>query len=133
MSVSFSNFDYYLKLIILSLKNSGKLEGERLKPSYKDLLENPLLNYSGVFQHLDLYVTTQIFANNQALCIPVKTSYKYIDKQPWIWEEWLTLPLKISDLPRNAMLSITAWDIESPQRGDVPVCGGTLSLFDKYG
>lgn len=43
------------------------------------------------------------------------------------------MPLKISDLPRNAQLAITAWDIESPQRGDVPVCGCTISLFDKYG
>lgn len=112
---------------------SGKLEGERTKPNYKQLLENPILNYSGALQHLDLYVTAQIFANNQALCMPVKTSYKHIEKQPWLWEEWLTLPLKISDLPRNSQLAITAWDIESPQSGDVPVCGACLSLFDKYG
>ncbi|CAF0722147.1 unnamed protein product [Brachionus calyciflorus] len=111
----------------------GKLEGERKKPSYKSILENPILNYSGAFQHLDVYVTTQIFANNQELCMPVKTSYKHIEKEPWIWDEWLTLPLRISDLPRNALLVITVWDIESPQSGDVPLCGCTISLFDKYG
>lgn len=65
--------------------------------------------------------------------MPVKTSYKYIEKEPWIWNEWLTLPLRISDLPRNALLVITVWDIESPKSGDVPVCGSTLSLFDRYG
>jgi phosphatidylinositol 3-kinase len=65
--------------------------------------------------------------------MPVKTSYKHIEKQPRLWDEWLTLPLRINDLPRNAQLAITAWDIESIQRGDVPVCGATISLFDKYG
>ena len=84
-------------------------------------------------QHNDLYVTTQIYANNQSVCMPVKTSYRYIEKQPWQWDEWLTLPLKISDLPRNSQLAITVWDIETPQRDDVPVCGATISLFDKYG
>jgi hypothetical protein len=50
-----------------------------------------------------------------------------------VWDEWLTLPLKINDLPRNTQLALTAWDIESPQRGDIPVCGATISLFDKFG
>ena len=67
------------------------------------------------------------------MCIPVKTSYKHIEKQPWLWDEWITLPLKISDLRRNAQLAITAWYIESSQGGDVPVCGANISLFDKYG
>lgn len=78
-------------------------------------------------------MTTQIYANGQSVCMPVKTSYRYIEKQPWQWDEWLTLPLKISDLPRNSQLAITAWDVETPQRDDVPVCGATISLFDKYG
>lgn len=112
---------------------SGKLEGERARPSYKNLLDNPTLKYSGVLQHLDLYTTVQIFANSQPLCMPIKTSYRYIEAKPWLWDEWLTMPLKVSDLPRNAQLAITVWDIESPQRGDVPVCGATLSMFDKYG
>ncbi len=112
---------------------SCKLEGERVKPNYKEILENPVLSYSGVFQHFDLYVTMEIFANNQPLSMPIRTSYKYIEKQPWIWDEWLTLPLRIRDLPRNSQLAITVWDIESPQRGDIPVCGSTISLFDRYG
>ena len=65
--------------------------------------------------------------------MPIRTSYKYIEKQPWHWDEWLTMPLRIKDLPRNSQLAITVWDIESPQQGDVPVCGATISLFDKYG
>ena len=113
--------------------SSGRLEGERQKPSYKELLENPALNYSGIYQHNDLYVTLQIFANNQPLCMTIRTSYKYIEKPPWNWDEWLTMPLRIKDLPRNSQLAITVWDIESPQRGDVPVCGSTISLFDKHG
>ena len=120
-------------ILINFLNHSGKLEGERKRPSYKHILENPVLAYSGAYQHLDLYVTTQVFANNQELCMPVKTSYKHIDKEPWLWDEWLTLPLRFKDLPRNALLVITVWDIESAQSGDVPVCGCTISLFDKHG
>ncbi len=86
-----------------------------------------------MFQHHDLYVTLQIFANNQPLCMPIRTSYKYIEKPPWSWEEWITLPLRIKDLTRNSQLAITVWDIESPQQGDVPVCGATISLFDRNG
>ncbi len=65
--------------------------------------------------------------------MPIRTSYKFIERIPWSWDEWLTMPLRIKDLPRNSQLAVTVWDIESPQQGDVPVCGATISLFDRYG
>ena len=61
---------------------SGVLDGVREKPNYKDLVSNPVLRYSGVFEHNDLYVTCHIYSDGQELCMPIKTSYKYIDK-PW--------------------------------------------------
>lgn len=48
------------------------------------------------------------------------------------WDEYLTLPLRISDLPRNALLAITVWDLNTPDQ-DIPVAGSTISLFDRYG
>ena len=130
------------------------MEGVREKPTYKELLNKPLLNFSGAMQHMDLYMTAQIFADGEPLCMPVKTSYKSMEPPPlpqhsqqqqhqhqhqqqratpWVWDEWLTMPLKISDLPRNSLLALTAWDVESPQDGDVAVCGATIALFDKHG
>ena len=48
------------------------------------------------------------------------------------WNEWLTLPVKFSDLPRHAQLTLTVWDIYGP-RGVRPVGGTTISVFSKYG
>jgi phosphatidylinositol 3-kinase len=110
---------------------SCTLEGIREKPNYKDVIAKPILRYSGVFEHSDLYVTCQIYANNQELCMPIKTSYKFIEKQ-YCWDEWLTLPLRISDLPKNSLLTITAWDLYTSDQ-DIPVAGSTIPLFDKYG
>ena len=48
------------------------------------------------------------------------------------WNEWLTLPVKYSDLPRNAQLALTIWDIYGTSTA-VPVGGTTVSLFGKHG
>ena len=48
------------------------------------------------------------------------------------WNEWLTLPIKYSDLPRNAQLALTVWDIYG-SRDAVPVGGTTVSVFGKKG
>jgi hypothetical protein len=46
------------------------------------------------------------------------------------WNEWLNFPLKISDLPRDAILGITIWDSYGP--GKSKVVGGTaFSIFGK--
>lgn len=48
------------------------------------------------------------------------------------WNEWLKLPIKYPDLPRNAQLAFTIWDIYGPRKA-VPVGGTTVSLYGKYG
>ena len=40
--------------------------------------------------------------------------------------------MRISDLPRNSLLAITVWDLNTPDQ-DIPVAGSTISLFDRYG
>jgi len=40
--------------------------------------------------------------------------------------------LKYSDLPRDALLALTIWDVYGP-RDSTPVGGTTISLFGKYG
>ncbi|XP_055931311.1 phosphatidylinositol 3-kinase catalytic subunit type 3-like [Argiope bruennichi] len=111
----------------------GTLEGQPPKPSYKALIENPMLKFSGLCQDKcsDLYVTCEVFADNQPLAFPVQTSYKAFTTR-WNWNEWLTLPVKFCELPRNALLALTVWDILEPNVS-VAVGGATVSIFGKYG
>ena len=48
------------------------------------------------------------------------------------WDEWLTFPLKYSDLPRQAILALSIHEILSPTQ--VRIIGSTtISLFDPDG
>ncbi|KAJ6663045.1 hypothetical protein lerEdw1_010866 [Lerista edwardsae] len=111
----------------------GSLEGKREQRSYKAVLENPMLRFSGLYQETcsDLYVTCQVFAEGKPLALPVRTSYKAFSTR-WNWNEWLKLPVKYPDLPRNAQVALTIWDVYGPGKA-VPVGGTTVSLFGKYG
>lgn len=109
----------------------GTLEGKRRKPSYHELINDPLLKFSGMSQEgcSDLFVTCQIYASGESLTLPVQTSYKAFSTR-WNWNEWLTLPVKFSDLPRNAVLALTVWDVYGPRK-NIPIGGTTVSIFGK--
>ncbi|KAK7077877.1 Phosphatidylinositol 3-kinase catalytic subunit type 3 [Halocaridina rubra] len=111
----------------------GTLDGKREKPNYKALLDDPLLKYSGLYQSgcSDLYVVCQVYADGRELTLPVRTSYKPFSAR-WNWNEWLTLPLRFSDLPRNSVLALTIYDTYGPRR-EQPIGGTTISFFGKYG
>lgn len=111
----------------------GTLEGKREKPSFHALVDDPMLKFSGLYQEgcSDLYVSCQVYADNIPLALPVRTAYKAFSTR-WSWNEWLTLPVKYSDLPRNAILALTVWDCYGPRKA-VAVGGTTLSLFGKHG
>nr|QWQ57297.1 phosphatidylinositol 3-kinase catalytic subunit type 3 [Macrobrachium nipponense] len=111
----------------------GTLDGKREKPNYKSLLEDPMLKYSGLYQPgcSDLYVSCQVYSDGRELTLPVRTSYKSFSAR-WNWNEWLTLPLRFSDLPRNAVLALTIYDTYGPRRNE-PIGGTTISFFGKHG
>jgi phosphatidylinositol 3-kinase len=46
------------------------------------------------------------------------------------WNEWITLPVRYCDLPLNAQVTFTVWDIAGP-RTPTPVGGSTFRLFGK--
>lgn len=48
------------------------------------------------------------------------------------WNEWVTLPVQFSDLPRTAQLALTVYDCVGTNKV-APVGGTTISLFSKYG
>jgi hypothetical protein len=46
------------------------------------------------------------------------------------WNEWITFPVRYCDLPLNAQITFTVWDIAGP-RNATPVGGSTFRLFGK--
>ncbi|XP_061389541.1 phosphatidylinositol 3-kinase catalytic subunit type 3 [Musca vetustissima] len=111
----------------------GTLEGKKRQPDYEKLLEDPILRFSGLYSEEcpSFQVRLQIFNQGRPYCLPVTTSYKAFTKR-WSWNEWVTLPLQFSDLPRTAMLVLTILDCAGA--GQTSVIGGTsISLFGKNG
>eukprot|EP00163_Fabomonas_tropica_P021263 TRINITY_DN3727_c0_g1_i2.p1 TRINITY_DN3727_c0_g1~~TRINITY_DN3727_c0_g1_i2.p1 ORF type:complete len:864 (-),score=149.89 TRINITY_DN3727_c0_g1_i2:265-2856(-) len=110
------------------------LEGDRSRHDVLTLLETPELAFSGLYAgspFSDLYVTCDLYCYGQPVGPSSSTSYHPFAAQPR-WNEWLSLPCKYRDLPLDAQLVITIWDIYGP--GKVMAVGGTsLSLFSKSG
>ncbi|KIY68853.1 atypical PIKK PI3K protein kinase, partial [Cylindrobasidium torrendii FP15055 ss-10] len=109
----------------------NQLEGLRRPYSLTELLDQPDLRFHGVQQPTlsDLYVTCQLVADNKPLTIPFRTSFKAF-KSSYTWNEWITLPIRYCDLPMNAQITFTVWDIAGP-RNAVPVGGSTFRMFGK--
>ncbi|QRV75171.1 atypical/PIKK/PI3K kinase [Ceratobasidium sp. AG-Ba] len=109
----------------------SQLEGTRTPRPFTELLEHPELRFAGVQQNglSDIYVSCQIVADNKPLTIPYRTSFKAF-KNTYTWNEWITFPLKYKDLPLNAQITFTVFDIEGP-RTSAPVGGTTFRMFGK--
>ncbi|TCD67817.1 Phosphatidylinositol (PI) 3-kinase [Steccherinum ochraceum] len=109
----------------------SQLEGTRKPRPFSELLEKPELRFHGVQQpgFSDLYVTCQLVADNKPLTIPFRTSFKSF-KKDYIWNEWITLPIRYCDLPLSSQITFTVWDIAGP-RAAIPVGGSTFRLFGK--
>ncbi|XP_076748532.1 phosphatidylinositol 3-kinase 59F isoform X3 [Xylocopa sonorina] len=79
----------------------------------------------------DLAASLQVWAGGRPLALPVHTAYKHFTSR-WNWNQWVTLPISYSDLPRDAQLCISLYDCAGPGR-QLPVGGTTISLFGKHG
>jgi len=111
----------------------GTLEGKLPRPDYEQVIANPILRFAGRNQsHCpDLVVTVVVMHAGCPLHLPVTTAYKNFS-QRWAWNQWLTLPIKFSDLPVDSILCCTVWDCNGP--GMREAIGGTsISLFGKKG
>ncbi|KAF9070787.1 putative atypical/PIKK/PI3K protein kinase [Rhodocollybia butyracea] len=109
----------------------SQLEGNRKPRTFTEVLENPDLKFHGAQSSTlsDLYVICQLIADNKPLTIPFRTSFKAF-KNAYIWNEWITLPIRYCDLPLSAQITFTVWDIAGP-RSAAPVGGTTFRLFGK--
>ncbi|XP_040567670.1 phosphatidylinositol 3-kinase catalytic subunit type 3 [Lepeophtheirus salmonis] len=111
------------------------MEGTLHGHPYEHLLENPLLKFSGrnSSKTPDLAVEATLGdALGQALHIPVRTAYKAFTRR-WEWNQWMRLPLMISDLPRKAFLFLTVYDSQGECGRKVPIGGTHIPLFDSTG
>ncbi|XP_002005497.2 phosphatidylinositol 3-kinase catalytic subunit type 3 [Drosophila mojavensis] len=111
----------------------GTLEGKKRQPDYEKLLDDPILRFSGLYseEYPSFQVRLQVYNDGHPYCLPVHNSYKAFSKR-WSWNEWVTLPLLFSDLPRGAMLVLTILDCSGA--GQTTVIGGTaISMFGKDG
>lgn len=109
------------------------MEGEREKKSVQELLDDPQLQFSGLYQskYSDLYVTARVYANGKPITLPTQTAYKSFSTR-WNWSEWLLLPIHCKDIPRSAMLALTIYDIYGPRKA-IPVGGTTIPIFGNRG
>ncbi len=107
------------------------LEGSISRSSYEALLEDPALKFSGRNQakYPDLLVEACVVSNGERLHVPIFTSYKHFSRR-WEWNQWLTLPVKYSDLPRDANLCLEVYDCQGPG-GRHCVGATTLNLFGR--
>uniref|UniRef100_A0A182JSA1 Phosphatidylinositol 3-kinase catalytic subunit type 3 n=1 Tax=Anopheles christyi TaxID=43041 RepID=A0A182JSA1_9DIPT len=112
----------------------GTLEGENVGYSYEKLIEQPLLKFSGMYTEKTppLKVKLQIFDNGDPVGLPVSTSHKHFTTR-WSWNEWVTLPLRFTDISRTAVLGLTIYDCAGG-REQLTVVGGTsISFFSTNG
>ena len=111
----------------------GTLEGKKNEENYREFLDDPHLKYSGLNQSScpDLFATITVYNDGRPMFMPVRTAYKAFSTR-WNWNEWVQLPIKYQDLPRNAELGITIWDIYDCSRS-LAVGGTSVSLFGKHG
>jgi phosphatidylinositol 3-kinase len=78
----------------------------------------------------EVFITAQVYADGLDVH-PMRISTKIpskITESTIYWNEWLTLPVKFRDLPRNAVIALTIWSV-----GEIPIAGTTFSIFSRTG
>ena len=83
-------------------------------------------------QKADPFISCQVFAFGKPLTVPIWTKYRVLNGNLQ-WNEWLVLPVRYCEVPREAQLAITLFGF-SPRTGQpTPLAGTTISLFSKHG
>ncbi|XP_076179765.1 phosphatidylinositol 3-kinase catalytic subunit type 3-like isoform X2 [Ptiloglossa arizonensis] len=115
--------------------NIGTLKGKWQCGENGIIVVDPMLKYNGLYivkgGCRELLASLQVWAGGRPLVLPVHTSYKHFTSC-WNWNQWVTLPISYSDLPRDAQLCISLYDCAGPGRR-LPIGGTTISLFGKHG
>eukprot|EP00053_Salpingoeca_punica_P017396 m.167592 g.167592 ORF g.167592 m.167592 type:complete len:821 (+) comp17196_c0_seq2:270-2732(+) len=109
-----------------------RLEGSRERRPASSLRADPSIRFSGLYKQIsDVFVTVQIVSDGVPLTIPRQTTYVPFSTD-WTWNEWIDLPVSYQNLPRNARILLTVWDVYSPGR-QLAVGTAAIDLFDSDG
>ncbi|KAJ3180966.1 Phosphatidylinositol (PI) 3-kinase [Geranomyces variabilis] len=131
--VPIKDFSYCLSpdLDLLLRVKISSLEGRLPERHFLETLQDPYLRLASRPRELsDLYITCQLFADNKAATLPMRTAHHSFSNH-WTWNEWLNIPLRYRDLPLSSQLAFTVWDVYAPRKA-VPLGGATFRLYGKY-
>lgn len=78
----------------------------------------------------DFKITCDLLVDGQSICPRRETPYRHFNSR-WSWNEWLTFPVRISDLARGCVIRFTIW---GSRAGNTHTRLGTtsLSVFSKH-
>lgn len=119
----------------------GHLQGIREKLPFSKVVEDPSksLSFMGSASPTSLYVEIQVFGNANPICLPVRTTYKPPPPphrasavKSHQWNEWVELPILISQLPRDSLLLLTVRGPSGKSRSQI-YCGCVTPLFASNG
>ena len=121
--------DVHLPLRVRVSSLIGKLK----RFSRSEVLASPSYKYHGsqADPFPDLWVELRLYADNKPLTPVYWTAYKAFHKD-CSWNEWVTLPWVLSELPLNAQIAFTIYDTAGPNATKV-IGGTTFRLFGKRG
>lgn len=111
----------------------SSLQGRLDRLTRTQLLEKPESRHWGSQQSQfpDLIVECRLYSDNKPLSVPVRTAYKPF-RNNHQWNEWITLPYKLCDLPLGAQITFTIYEVALSNASRI-IGGTTLPLFGKKG
>jgi len=107
----------------------GALEGPLPSEPFGVVLQDAFLRQS-TLRGSNYFITSQLYAENKPLTLPIRTS-RQLSEEDGRWDQWVTFPLKYSDLPLSSQIAITVWRTYAPRKA-APIGGTTFKLFGKH-
>ena len=127
-----TSFNYVLSQDVSTQLNIkvGGLDGKPPLPPIPQISEDL---YRGDFQQpfADLNFSCYIWHNGAVLTLPVSTSYRAFSSR-WQWNERLSVPIRIRDLPRKSQLICEVREVVSSS-GEAVVGGAAVPLYNAEG
>ncbi|KAJ3362314.1 Phosphatidylinositol (PI) 3-kinase [Allomyces arbusculus] len=113
------------------------LRGSLPRLRLKDFDQDPFLEVVAADEPHELFATVTLASRGKPLFLHSQTCFSSIeavgaDLLEWRWDEWVTLPRKVKDLPLDAALDITVHDTTRPGEHH-PLGSCSLRLFDDAG
>ncbi|VDM09944.1 unnamed protein product [Wuchereria bancrofti] len=84
----------------------------------------------------NFFITASVYCNKRRVGVPVSTSYKsppsHVRTTLHSWDEWILLPIKISELSLDSFIHACLWDVSDSLDARF-IAHSSVSLFSKRG